>query len=44
MLHFGTRSTKGKNLLECNNKLFSKVKFTRKDNEITKLHKYQQRL
>jgi hypothetical protein len=38
MLHFGTRSTKGKNLLECSNKLFSKVKFTRKDDEITKCY------
>jgi hypothetical protein len=39
MLHFGTKSSKGKNLLQSNNKLFTKIKFARNDEgEITKCY------
>ena len=39
MLHFGTKSTKGNNLLQMNNKLFSKTKFAHDVNrEITKCY------
>ena len=39
MLHFGTKSAKGNNLLQMNNKLFSKTKFAHDVNvEITKCY------
>ena len=39
MLHFGTKSTKGNNLLQINNKLYSKTKFAHDaDGEITKCY------